>query len=138
VAQSRGTRLLMTRRRTGIAIGLTAFVFVLAIRDVLHPGHTRGLLLPWDFWVHGRLLIGANIVFYAYLCWLAFWFVRGTHGRERVVMVGWFTGILLSPLEYFWPDWSIAIRYITTFGLAVALLAAIALLLQLHKLSSIH
>src|SRR3954452_17021893 len=125
----------MTRRRTGIAIGLTAFVFVLAIRDVLHPGHTRGLLLPWDFWVHGRLLIGANIVFYAYLCWLAFWFVRGTRGRERAVMVGWFTSILLSPLEHFWPAWAVPIRYITTFGLAVALLAAIALLLQFHKLS---
>jgi hypothetical protein len=56
-----------------------------------HRAHTRGWLLqPLDFVLHGWPLVAANVVFYGYLCWLAFWFIRGTHGRERVVMVGWF------------------------------------------------
>jgi hypothetical protein len=56
--------------------------------------------------------------------------VRGTEGRERVVVLGWFTDILLSPLKTLRPDWAVTIGHIGTFGLAVALLAAFALLLE--------
>jgi hypothetical protein len=47
------------------------------------------------------------VAFYGYLCWLGFWFIRGTHGRERAVIVGWAIEIL---------------------GLAVSLFAAVSLL----------
>jgi hypothetical protein len=130
MAQSEPTRLLTTRLRAGVAVGLTAFVFALAVRDLVYLRHTRGWqLLPMDF-VLGWPLIAANVVFYGYLCWLAFWFIRGTHGRERVVMVGWFAAVLLSPLETLQHEWVVEIRYICTFGLAVALLAAVSLLLR--------
>jgi hypothetical protein len=130
MAQSQPTRLLTTRLRTGAAVGLTAFVFVLVVRDVVHPRHSRGWPLPLDFVLHGWPLIVANAVFYGYLCWLAFWFIRGTHGRERIVMVGWFATVLLSPLETLQHEWTLEIRYICTFGLAVSLLAAVSLLLH--------
>jgi hypothetical protein len=130
VAQPQPTRLLTTRLRTGVAVGLTAFVFALAVRDVLHLGHKRGWLLPLDFMLHGSPLVAASVIFYGYLCWLAFWFIRGTKGRERVVMVGWFATILLSPLQTLQHGWAMEIRYICTFGLAVALLAAVSLLLH--------
>jgi len=45
-------------------------------------------------------------------------------------MVGWFAAILLSPFETLWPRWGIAITHIGAFGLAVALLAALSLLLN--------
>src|SRR5277367_3309102 len=99
MAQSRPTRLLTTRWRAGVAVGLTACVLALALRDVVLSSHRRGLLLPLDFWLHGWPLIAANVIFYGYLCWLAFWFIRGSHGRERVFIVGWFSATLLPPLE---------------------------------------
>jgi hypothetical protein len=109
---------------------LTAFEFALAIRSGLHLGRTEpGSLLPWDFLLHGRALIAANVGFYLYLCWLGFWFIRGTAGPERGFMVGWFANILLVPIESLRPQWAGAVRHIGTFGLGVALLAALALLL---------
>jgi hypothetical protein len=71
-----------------------------------------------------------NVFFYAYLCWLGFWLIRGTAGPERFFMVGWFAGFLLSPLHMLGPQWAVAIKHIGAFGLAVALLAALSLLLN--------
>jgi len=48
-------------------------------------------------------------------------------------MVGFFLDILLWPLEGWLPQWSIAIRYVGAFGLAVAILAAIGLLVDSHN-----
>jgi hypothetical protein len=40
--------------RIAAAVGLTAFVFALAIRGGLHLGRTEsGSLLPFDFFLHG-------------------------------------------------------------------------------------
>jgi len=113
-----------------VAVGLTAFVLAQAIRDVLNLGNTpSGWLFPVDFVFHGWALIALNVLFYGYLWWLGSWFIRGTHGRERVVMLGWFAGILLWPLKTLPVGWVVEIRYIGAFGLAVALIAAISLLI---------
>jgi hypothetical protein len=130
MAQSQPAHLLTTGRRTRVAVSLTACVFVLAIRDVLLSSHRRHLLLPLDFLFYGWPLVAANIVFYGYLCWLAFWFIRGTHGRERVFMIGWFSAVLLPPLETLQHRFTTEIRYICAFGLAVSLYAAVSLLLH--------
>jgi hypothetical protein len=130
MAQSQPTRLLATRWRAGVAVGLTAFVFALAVRDVLLSSHRRGLLLPLNLLLHGWPLVAANLVFYGYLCWLAFWFIRGSHGRERVCIVGWFSAILLPPLELLQRSFAVEIRYICAFGLAVSLIAAVSILLH--------
>jgi hypothetical protein len=45
-------------------------------------------------------------------------------------MLGWFAGILLSPLETLRPQWAVEIKYTCVFGLAVAVLAALSLLLN--------
>jgi hypothetical protein len=70
-----------------------------------------------------------NVFIYGYMCWLGFWFIRGTEGRERFFMVGWFAGVVLWPLKMLRPEWAVAMRHISALGLAVALLAAVALLL---------
>lgn len=75
-------------------------------------------------------MIAVNVFIYGYMCWLGFWFVRATAGRERIFMVGWFAGILLWPLRMLRPEWAIVTKRISAFGLAVALLAALALLLE--------
>ena len=124
-----GARLLTTRRRSIIALVLTGFVFMQALR-ALRPGHIESSWFLGVPLLHGWLLLAVNILLYLYICWLAFWFIRGTAGRERLFMVGWFVGILLWPLKMIRPQWAIATKYIGAFGLAVALLAAVALLLE--------
>jgi hypothetical protein len=130
MTETRPNWLLTSRVSSGVAVGLTALVFGLAIRDLFHPKNTRALLLPLDFLLHGWTVVAANIVFYGYLCWLSFWFVRISHKRERVVIVGWAVSILLSPIEILWPVAATALRYIETFGLGVALISAASLLLH--------
>ena len=130
MSPSHPTRLLTTRGRSAVALGLTGLVFALAFRDMLHAGHPKSGWLFSSAVPHGWPGIALSVFFYVYLCWLAFWFVGGTAGTERVFMVGWFVGILLSPLEVLRPHWSSAIMHIAAIGLAVALLAALALLLK--------
>lgn len=45
-------------------------------------------------------------------------------------MMGWFAGVLLWPLKMLRPQWTVAIEQVGAFGLGVALLAALALLLN--------
>jgi hypothetical protein len=127
LAQSHPTRLLTTRVRIALALGLTALVFVQEIRGLGRTGAGWFLGAPL---FHGWTLIAVNVFIYGYICWLAFWFVRGTAGRERLFMVGWFAGILLWPLRMLRPQWVTVTKHIGAFGLAVALLAALALLLE--------
>jgi len=132
-------QLLTTRLRTAVAMGLTAMVFALAVRDVLHLNHTRsGWLLPFDFWLHGWPLLVLNVAFYGYLSWLAFWFIRGTHGRERTFMIGWSVALLLSPMERLRPEWATAIRHITVIALIVSLFAALWLLLHSSNANDVN
>jgi hypothetical protein len=120
--------LLTTRARIIFAAVATAPVFVNTIRYThIAAREARWLLGPPL--LHGWGLVAANILIYAYLCWLVFWFVRRTSGQERFFMMGWFAGVLFWPVKMLRSQWAVAIRYISAFGLAVALLAAIALLL---------
>ena len=109
-----------------MALALTALVFAV---QILHWSHTKSGWLFTDGW-HGWLPMALDIFFYGYFCWLAFWLIRGTKGPERLFMVGWFAGILLSPLGTLRPQWAVAIKHTGAFGLAVALLAALSLLLK--------
>lgn len=90
-------RFLTTRLRTTVALCLTVFVFALAIRNLLHASETKAGWLFTSPLLHGWPWVVLSLFFYVYLCWLAFWLIRGTAGAERVFMVGWFAGILLSP-----------------------------------------
>ncbi len=118
-------RLLSTPLRAGIAVGLTAFVLFLAVRDVLHPSVASESPVPFRFMLRGAALVVVNAVFWLYLAWLAFRFIRGTRERERVVMIGW-ASLLLTPLERVWPDSILLVRYIVVLALLIALLAAIS------------
>jgi hypothetical protein len=130
MAQPHSRKLLTTRVRIAFALGLTAFVLVQDIRGLLPHHHQPTWLLGPTHLLHGRAILLANIALYAYLWWLAFWFVRGTAGRERLFTAGWFVGLVLQPLEILWPRSAVPISYIGPFGLAVALFAALALLLD--------
>jgi hypothetical protein len=120
-------KLLTTRVRIGFAVCLTAFVLVQSVRG-LRPHHQQPTWILGPPLLHGSAMIAANLALYAYIWWLAFWFVRGSTGRERFFMGGWFVGLVLQPLKILWPGSAVPISYIGAFGLAVALFAALALL----------
>ncbi len=123
--------LVTTRLRAAVAVGLTAFVLVQAVRGVLNLGNTpSGWLVPWGSLLDGWPLVAVNVFFYGYMWWLGYWFIRGTRGRERVLIVGWFAGILLWPLETLKNGWVMEIRYVAALGLAVALIAGVSLLMR--------
>jgi hypothetical protein len=115
--------------RIVLALGLTALVFVQAIRG-LRPGQIDSRWFLGAPLFHGWVLIAVNVLIYGYICWLGFWFVRGTAGRERLFMLGWFAGIILWPVKILRPQCAVITKHIGAFGLAVALLAALALLLE--------
>lgn len=123
-------RLLTTRRRTVVALCLTALVLALTIRHRIYSGQTQSTWLVGDHLLRGWPLVSVNLVLYGYLCWLGFWFVRGTEGRERFFIIGWFADILLWPLKVVKPQWSSAMDNIGLAGLATALFAALSFLLR--------
>ena len=121
--------MLTNRMTTVIALALTAYVFAISVRANL--GHTQSgwLLLPvWP--LHGPTLIILNWALYAYLCWLGYWFIRGTNGRERIFVSGWFASLLLLPLRHFVPSCAWGVQFIRSFSLLMALGASASLLLR--------
>jgi len=120
-------RLLTTRLRTGLAVCFTALVLIVAIRDALHPGRAHESLAPFSFMLRGSALVTLRVAFWGYVGWVAFCFIRGTHGRERIVMIGWAVALILARLESIWPGWILQMRYAAVLALLIALLAAVSL-----------
>lgn len=112
-----------------LAMGWTVSLLGLAIRGIIRRSHA-GWLVPQSILFHGWVLVVFNIAIYGEICWIAFWCIRRTIGRERLFMVGMFANILLWPARTLLPQWAFAIRHIGAFGLAVATLAALTLLLD--------
>lgn len=134
LSQRSPAQLLTTRRRSAIAVVLTAFVLIQAIR-ALYGQHaqSRWLFSPP---LHGWILVTVNASYYAYMCWLGFWLIRGTAGRERLFMVGWFADLLLWPLKILRPGWAEAVRHVGVLSLLTSVLAALALMVESSKAAS--
>jgi len=129
--EGRPARLLTTRWKTLFALIVTAYLLWLGVHGPLHLGHTEsGSLRPLDSLLHGWPLIAVNVALYLYLCWVAFWFIRGTEGRERLFLAGWLFHLILWPVERLSPRSATTIQYLGMFGLVVALFAAVWLLLR--------
>lgn len=124
-------QLLTTHLRAGVAVVLAALLLMQVVRAVLTYGSQPAgwLVEPYGL-LHGRPLVAVNIALYGYVCWLAYWFIRGTHGRERFFMVAGFASLLLWPLKTVQHGWILEVRYINVFGYSLALVIAISLLIR--------
>jgi hypothetical protein len=123
--------MLATRATAAVGAVVTAYVLALGIRDLLHPARAHcGLMITSDSLLPGWLVTVLNVGFYAVFWWEGIWFIRGNQGRERLFMVGWFTFFLLSPLRTLGPQWCMTVNYINKFGLVVALVVAISLVVR--------
>ena len=126
------TRLLTSRLRTTIGIALTSLMLALTVHGPVTLGHVAPVTdgwIPLPF-LHGWAAMLVKIALYAYLCWLAFWFVHGTAGRERAFVLGWAVAILIAPLKYVGPEWMLASRISESSALVIAIVAAVLLLLH--------
>ena len=131
MSEGRPARLLTARWKSLIALTVTAYMLWLTVHGPLHLGHTEsGWLLPLDSLLHVWPLIAVNVALYLYLCWLVFWFIRRTEGRERLFLAGWSFHLILWPVERLWPQSGTTIQYLGTVGFVVALFAAVWLLLR--------
>ena len=74
-------KLLTTRTRIVVAVFVTAYVFALGLRGALNHRVSSRLLIDYFFGLSGWPLVALNVALYAYLCWLAFGFIRSTAGR---------------------------------------------------------
>jgi hypothetical protein len=116
-----------TRTMASVALGLTALLFAVSIRDELRPSSTEP---AWLLGVpHGWLGITVNVAFYGYLCWIAFCFISASKGRERLFVIGW-SGFILWPVKILRPDWVSAVADVEFIGIIVSLFAALSLLLH--------
>jgi hypothetical protein len=125
-------KLLTTTTRIVLAIILTAYLFTMAVREALFHQSSSYLLIDHFFGVKGAWLMGVNVILYAYLCWLAFCYIGGTAGRERLFMLSWFAGILPWPLVALKPEWSTAEAYVSIVAFGMALFSAGSLLAKRH------
>jgi len=129
LTESHPAWLLTTRLRIMVAMAWAVYMLALAIRAIIRRGHA-GWFVPQSVIFHGWVLIVFNIVIFGDICLIAFWCIRRTVGRERYFMIGMFADILLWPARMLLPQWAFAIRHVGAFGLAVATLAALTLLLD--------
>ena len=121
-------QLLTTRLRAAIAAILTGYVLFLAVHGPLFSRYATASSWPFDGLLHGWTRIVANVMIYCWVYWIVFWFVRGTQGRERIVMIGWALASVMSPLRRLLPALATVARSLEGAGLAVALAAAVSLL----------
>src|SRR5579872_7275499 len=89
-----------TRRMAVIVLFVTGYIAALSfwqlLSDIPYKSH---LLVPLDFLLPSRAVVAVNIGFYAYLLWLGVVIYRITRGKERLLGVGYFTGIVLEPIQ---------------------------------------
>ena len=125
-------RLLTSRSKVAGALIFAGISLALTTTGIVR--HSKaGWLFPPGPLFRGWIFVGVNALIYCSICWIAFWCIRNTVEKERLLMVGIFVPILLWPLRMLLPQWASAVRYIGAFWLAVAFVAAFSLLLDVPR-----
>jgi hypothetical protein len=114
-----------------VCVILTGYVAALTFRSAFSqsPHHSPWIFstdfLPvWAFWT-------VNIAFYVYFLWLCLAFWSALRGKERILVVGWMPGLILSPIQgRVSAPLAAAIQYLKAFSIAVSFLAAGLILLE--------
>jgi uncharacterized membrane protein len=112
---------------------LTGFVAAQAFREMLsHSQHKSSWLVDLHFMLPTWAVAGVNLGFYAYLLWLGVVFYRVAQGKERVLVAGWYTVILLGPIQNIVSgSAAVAIDHVQAIGMLVAFLAAVDIFLRM-------
>lgn len=120
------------RFAAAVGVILTGYVAVLTLRSALwespHPFHW---LLPGEHLLPSWAVLTANLAIYAWILWLCVVLPKTLQGKERVLVGGWIPGLLLSPIQgVVSVSLANAIQYLKAFGITVAFLVALAILIE--------
>ena len=119
--------LINNRRSAAIALCLTGFIAAQSFRAAFsHAPSNRHWLLPLDFMSLPIWVIAiVNLAFYVYLLWVGVVLYRIARAKERIVIAGWFSVFLLSPVQNLASTRNAAaIQWVKAAGMGVAFLAA--------------
>src|SRR5215469_4492591 len=100
MVQKSPIRLIGNRSGALVAVCLTGYLAVMDFRAAFShiPRKSRWLIpldsLPLPIWA----AVTINVAFYIYMLWLGVFFFRGGKGKERVVIAGFLTAALISPV----------------------------------------
>ncbi len=98
--QKQWPRLIGSRYTAAVGVLLTGYVAALTLRAALWQSpHHFHWLLPVGTFLPARATLPVNVALYAWLLWLCIVFPRALYGKERVLVVGWVPGVLLSPIQ---------------------------------------
>jgi hypothetical protein len=131
--QERRPGLIRDRLDASIAVCCTGFITALSLRDAFSGApHKPHWLFPLDF---TRLPIAVvaivNVAFYMGLVWGFLSVYRNAQSKERILVVGWFNEILLSPFQGFLSTpAAAAIGWIKAAGMVAASIAAVMIMLK--------
>jgi hypothetical protein len=125
-------RLIGNRYVAAIAVILIGYVAALTLRAAFWQSpHHFHWILSLDALLPAWATVAVNVVLYASLCWLCVVFPRALQGKERILVVGWVAGILLSPIQGMVGVWfANDIQYVKAASMMVAFFAAVAILLE--------
>lgn len=90
-------RIIGSRNSAVTALCLTGIVAAQTFWDAIHHAeHKSYWLLDLNGPLPAFAAAALNMAFYAYLLWLGVVFCRGTKGKERVLVAGWFGALFLG------------------------------------------
>lgn len=76
-------------------------------------------------------MLTVNVAMYAWIFWLCIVFPRALSGKERVLVLGWVPGLLLSPVQGIVSvPLAVAIQYFKAVTILVAFIAAVIILVE--------
>ena len=92
-------RLIENRPTAVVALCLTGIVVALSFREVVRHDHKSYSVLDLRSLLPAPAAAVVEVGFYAYLFWLGLVFYRGTQGKERVLVAGWFGSLFLGLIQ---------------------------------------
>lgn len=130
--QNQKPRLIGSRFAAVIGVLLTGFVAAQTLRAAFwqHPRDFHWML-SFDHLLPAWAVPIVNWAFYAWVLWLCIVFPKAFQGKERVLVLGWVPGVLLSPIQGLVSvSLATAIQYVKAASIMVAFLAIVAILVE--------
>jgi hypothetical protein len=125
--------LIRDRLDAAIAVCCAGFITVLSLRAAFSTApHKPHWLIPLNFTRLPVTVVGiVNVAFYVGLAWESVSLYRKAHPKERVLVVGWFNVIFLSPFQgLLSTSAATAIQWIKAAGMVAASIAAVMIMLK--------
>ena len=124
-------RFIQTKTGALFAVIVTGFVGYQSLRGILHhhTQHSPWIIAPFDPIPHW-LAVALNVLMYLSLAWLSLVVMKMGSGKERAILVGWSSAVLLGLAQPFVSlEAATSIQYVKALAMGMAFLGSILLAL---------